>query len=107
MCPILNNVSLALQIVVSKILMHEYEKQGKDGFRAEWSRNGKLIPSCEIVATLRSKERDRNQELTNAAQQKYSGQAFDKLFTYKLKNGSTRVLTSPSAIAKRYIKLQL
>jgi hypothetical protein len=84
--------------------MEEYEKRGKDDFRSEWSRNGKLLPSHRIIATLRSSERDRNQELTNAAKHNYL--AFDKMFTYKSKDGSTRVLTYPSAIAKRYMRLQ-
>ena len=85
--------------------MQEYEKRGKDGFRSEWSRNGKLLPSHQIIATLRSRERHTNQEVASAAKQKYL--AFDKIFTYKSKDGSTRVLTSPSAIAKRYMKLQV
>jgi hypothetical protein len=83
--------------------MQEYEKRGRDDFRSGWSRNGKLLSSHQIIATLRCSERRTNQEMASAAKQKYLG--FDKMFTYKSKDGSTRVLTSPSAIAKRYMKL--
>jgi hypothetical protein len=93
-------------ITKPQVLMQEYEELGKDGFRSKWSTNGHLIPSLRIVTTLRSSNRDRDEDLVIAAKQNLSEQHFNKIFSYKSKYG-TRVLTSTSAIAKRYRKLCL
>jgi hypothetical protein len=84
--------------------MHEYEEETKDGFRSKWSRNGKLLSSHQIIATLRSNNRNKAGELVTAAKQKFSAQEFDKIFSYRSKGGNARIMTSPSAIAKRYHK---
>jgi len=98
-------LSYRVVYIVSQILMEEYEGRGRDGFRSEWSRNGKLTPSHQILTALRSSGRDKSKEMVIAAKETYTGPLFDKMFSYRGRDGSVKILTSPIAISKRYLKL--
>jgi len=63
-----------------------------------------MTASYKIVASLRNKKRLTDKEYVRRAYQDYPGEKFAELFSYR-KGGETRLLTTPRAIAKRYLKL--
>ena len=87
-----------------QILMEEYASKGKAAFMATWRVNEKAVASYKIVATLRDRKRLTDREYVRMAYQDYPGEKFAEVFSYR-KERETRLLTTPRAIKKRYLKL--
>ncbi len=87
--------------------MEEYQNLGKVDFEAKWSAdNGELIHSHQIIRQLRTRSRNRNEELAATVRLDFPGDKFTKYFSYR-KNGGIFVLKDANSIAKRYSALRM
>lgn len=88
-----------------QLLMSEYGSMEKEKFIMKWKDETKMKASHKIVASLRETRRAEEEELMKLAQVKYPGEKFAAAFSYR-KNGQTRMLEDPRAIAKRYLRYE-
>ncbi len=74
-------------------------------FTRKWTRDGALMTSHQIVKALRDQCKEEDDYWSKKAQEEYMPEEFKRLFSYKGKGGTSKVLVDKKSIGKRYLQL--